>query len=55
MNTLPQMLRYPAGRFGLALGLMLGIAAALMGEQVKRSCSVACVAFWHDVWGVRNT
>ncbi len=35
MNTLPQMLRYPAGRFGLALGLMLGIVAALMGEASK--------------------
>ncbi len=55
MNTLPQMLRYPAERFGLTLGLMLGIVAALMGEQVKRSCSVACVEWWHDVWGLSNT
>ncbi len=35
MNTLHQMLRHPAGRFGLTLGLMLGFIAALMGEASK--------------------
>ncbi len=55
MNTLHQILRHPAGRFGLTLGLLLGFVAALMGEQVKRYCSWACVEFWHEVWGVSNT
>lgn len=35
MNTLQQMLRHPAGRIGLTLGLALGFMAAVMGEASK--------------------
>ncbi len=32
MGTLQQMLRHPAGRIGLSLGLALGFMAATAGE-----------------------
>ncbi len=35
MQTLQQMMRHPAGRIGLTMGLILGLTAAMMGEVSK--------------------
>ncbi len=35
MHTLKQMLRHPAGRVGITIGLTIGFAAAAMGETSK--------------------
>lgn len=35
MRTLQQMLRHPAGRIGITLGLAIGLMAALAGETSK--------------------
>lgn len=35
MNKLQQMLRHPAGRVGLTVGLTIGFIAAVMGEASK--------------------
>ncbi|HZR44389.1 MAG TPA: hypothetical protein VFB12_30025 [Ktedonobacteraceae bacterium] len=35
MRTLQQMLRHPAGRVGLTIGLALGLVAAMAGEASK--------------------
>jgi hypothetical protein len=35
MHTLKQMMRHPAGRIGLLVGLFIGLIAAMMGEASK--------------------
>ena len=35
MKTLQKMIRHPAGRIGLMVGLTLGFIAAVMGEGSK--------------------
>ena len=35
MQTLKQMMRHPAGRIGLMIGLLIGLVAAMMGEASK--------------------
>lgn len=35
METIRQLLRHPAGKAGLTVGLTVGIFAALMGEASK--------------------
>ncbi|GAC1428883.1 MAG: hypothetical protein PVS3B3_04350 [Ktedonobacteraceae bacterium] len=35
MNTFQKMLRHPAGRIGLTVGVTLGFIAAVMGEGSK--------------------
>ena len=45
VNTLQQMLRHPAGRIGLTLGLALGFMAAVMGEASKALLFVGLCRF----------
>ncbi len=35
MHTLQRMIRHPAGRIGLTIGITLGFVAAIMGEGSK--------------------
>lgn len=35
MNRVQHVLRHPAGKIGLAVGLLIGFVAALMGETRK--------------------
>ncbi len=35
MHTLRKMIRHPAGRIGLMLGIAIGFIAAIMGEGSK--------------------
>ncbi|GAC1358209.1 MAG: hypothetical protein PVS3B1_37400 [Ktedonobacteraceae bacterium] len=35
MHILKQMMRHPAGRFGLIIGLIIGLMSAMMGEASK--------------------
>jgi len=35
MNKLVQMVRHPAGRIGLTVGLTIGFAAAVMGKTTR--------------------
>jgi hypothetical protein len=35
MDKFRRIIRHPAGRFGLTVGLTIGIVAALMGEASK--------------------
>ena len=35
MKTLQQMVRHPAGRIGLTIGLTIGFVAAVMGKASK--------------------
>ena len=45
VNTLQQMLRHPAGRLGITLGLTLGFLAAVMGEASKALLFVGLCRF----------
>ena len=35
LNTIQKMIRHPAGRIGLTIGVALGFIAAVMGEGSK--------------------
>ncbi len=35
MNQIQQLIRHPAGKIGLTLGLTIGFVAAVMGEASK--------------------
>jgi hypothetical protein len=35
MSKLPQLLRHPAGRIGITMGLVIGFLAAVAGEASK--------------------
>ncbi len=35
LNTIQKMIRHPAGRIGLTIGVALGFIAAIMGEGSK--------------------
>ncbi len=45
VNRLQQMLRHPAGRIGLTLGLAFGFMAAVMGEASKALLFVGLCRF----------
>ena len=53
MNTLHHLLRHPTGRFGLTLGLMLGIVAALRGEASKALLFIGLCQFLAHLLGQR--
>jgi hypothetical protein len=45
MSKLKQMLRHPAGRIGLTLGLTIGFVAAVAGEASKALIFVGLCRF----------
>jgi predicted lipid-binding transport protein (Tim44 family) len=53
MEKFVQITRYPAGRAGLALGLLAGFVAAFMGEARRMflliGLFVGLIAFWQHV------
>ena len=45
MRTLQQMMRHPAGRMGLTIGLGIGFIAAVMGQGSKALIFVGLCRF----------